>query len=397
MRRILLILTFILVLLSVIVGGHVYLAVRLVVDPNLPLALRNALLLAIAVLGATLFLQPVGERMLRPPLARLISWPASLWMGFAFLLLTLVTVSDAVWSLLGATTLASAASGAASIAAARARALGVVGVAVAVGLVGIRTALRGPIVRRVEIRLARWPAQLEGFRIVQISDVHIGPILDRHFAAHVVARCNALAPDLIAVSGDLVDGSVHRIADEVAPFAGLHARHGVFFVTGNHDHYSGADAWVERVRGLGMRVLRNERVTIGSGDAAFDLAGVEDHHAHLVSGTQREDVPGALQGRDPVRPVILLAHDPATFPEAARLGVDLQLSGHTHGGQIWPFRYLVRLSTPYVAGHYAQDGAQLYVSCGTGFWGPAMRLGAPAEITEIIVRCRAAPPHPAGA
>ena len=201
-----------------------------------------------------------------------------------------------------------------------------------------------------------------------------------------MARCNRLAPDLIAVTGDLVDGSVRRIGDEVAPFAGLHARYGVFFVTGNHDHYSGADQWVEHVQVLGMRVLRNERVTVGSGDAWFDVAGVEDHHAHLVSGTHQEDLPRAVEGRDASRPVILLAHDPATFHQAARLGVDLQLSGHTHGGQIWPFRYLVRLSTPYVAGHYVKNGAQLYVSCGTGFWGPAMRLGAPAEITEIIVR-----------
>jgi predicted MPP superfamily phosphohydrolase len=241
-------------------------------------------------------------------------------------------------------------------------------------------------VRRIELRLRRWPRELDGFRIVQISDVHIRPILDRRFAAQVVARCRALAPDLIAVTGDLVDGSVRRIGDEVAPFAALRAPCGVFFVTGNHDHYSGAERWVERVRALGMRVLRNERVSVGSGDAVFDVAGVEDHHAHLMSGTHREDLPQALEGRDQSRPVILLAHDPATFHQAARLDVDLQLSGHTHGGQIWPFCYLVRLNTPYVAGHYVKNGSQLYVSCGTGFWGPAMRLGAPAEITEITVR-----------
>lgn len=386
MRRVLLVLTFVLVVLTVIVGGHIYLALRLVADAGVAPPLRDGLFVLIAVLGATLFLQPIGERMLRPPLTRLLSWPASLWMGFAFLLLTLLVVSDMTWSLLGATTVASAVRGTASTAAARTRAAAVLGVALVVGLVAVRAALRGPIVQRVEVRLARWPAQLDGFRIVQISDVHIGPILDRRFAQHVVARCNALAPDLIAVTGDLVDGSVRRIADEVAPFGNLHARHGVFFVTGNHDHYSGADEWVARVQAFGMRVLRNERVTIGSDGVSFDLAGVEDHHAHFVSGTTREDVPRALDGRDASRPVILLAHDPATFHQAARLGVDLQLSGHTHGGQIWPFRYLVRLSTPYVAGHYENHGSQLYVSCGTGFWGPAMRLGAPAEITEIRIR-----------
>lgn len=394
MRRILIVLTFVVVLLSVIIGGHIYLALRLVVDPGITPPLRDALFVLIAGLGATLFLQPIGERILRPPLARVISWPASLWMGFAFLLLTLVAVSDATWSLLGATTVASAASGGASTAAARARALGVLSIALVAGLVGVRAALRGPMVRRVEVRLARWPAQLDGFRIVQLSDIHIGPILGRRFAEQVVARCNALVPDLIAVTGDLVDGTVRRIGAEVAPFADLHARHGVFFITGNHDHYSGADEWVERVQALGIRVLRNDRITIGSDGAAFELAGVEDHHAHLLSGTHQEDLPQALNGRDPSRPLILLAHDPATFHEAARLGVDLQLSGHTHGGQIWPFRYLVRLSTPYVAGSYTKNGSQLYVSCGTGFWGPVMRLGAPAEITEIIVRCALAAPSP---
>jgi hypothetical protein len=205
----------------------------------------------------------------------------------------------------------------------------------------------------------------------------------------VVQRCNALGADLIAITGDLVDGSVAHLADEVAPFASLRAAHGVYFVTGNHDHYSGADPWVACVEGLGIRVLRNQRVTIARDGAAFDLAGVEDHHAHLVSGTQREDLSAALADREPGRPVVLLAHDPLTFRAAARLRVDLQLSGHTHGGQIWPFRYLVRLSTPYVVGHYRQNGAQLYVSRGTGFWGPAMRLFAPAEITEITIRAGA--------
>lgn len=384
MRRVLIIGTFITILLAVLVGVHAYLVLRLVVDPELPSPVHGTVLAMIVVLGAALVLQPIGERRLQPPVAKLVSWPASLWMGFAFLLLTLLLVSDAVWLLLGATT-AAGTRGAHGIVAARARALGVVAIALVTGVSAVRAALRGPLVRRIEVRLTRWPAGLDGFRIVQISDVHIGPILDRRFARRLMERCNALAPDLIAVTGDLVDGSVRRIADEVAPFAQLRARLGVFFVTGNHDHYSGAESWVARVEQLGMHALRNQRVTIGRGAASFELAGVEDHHAHLVGGTSREDLPRALAGRDPQQPVILLAHDPATFKEAARLGVDLQLSGHTHGGQIWPFRYLVRLSTPYVAGHYRTNGSQLYVSSGTGFWGPAMRLRAPAEITELVL------------
>jgi predicted MPP superfamily phosphohydrolase len=221
--------------------------------------------------------------------------------------------------------------------------------------------------------------------VVQISDLHIGPILGQGFATQVVERVNALAPDLVAVTGDLVDGGVRQLAEEVAPFGRLRSRHGVFFVTGNHDHYSNAAAWSERARELGMRVLRNERAEIGASGAVFDLVGVDDHRGD-VFGAGGEDLDAALEGRDPLRPALLLAHDPTTFKRASGRGIDLQLSGHTHGGQIWPFRWFVRLAIPFVAGHYRRGDAQLYVSRGTGFWGPPMRLWAPAEITEIVLR-----------
>ncbi|MCG8591894.1 MAG: metallophosphoesterase, partial [Proteobacteria bacterium] len=168
---------------------------------------------------------------------------------------------------------------------------------------------------------------------------------------------------------------------------GLRARLGVFFVTGNHDHYSGARAWATLAGELGMRVLRNEHVEIGSGADAFALAGVDDHRAGLLPGDSGgEDLDAALAGIRPELPVILLAHDPSTFKRAHARGIALQLSGHTHGGQIWPFRYLVRLAIPFVAGLYRRANAWLYVSRGTGFWGPPMRLGAPAEITELTLR-----------
>jgi predicted MPP superfamily phosphohydrolase len=241
-------------------------------------------------------------------------------------------------------------------------------------------------VRHVSIDLARGSRGLDGYRIVQISDLHIGHILGRDFAAEVVARVNALDPHLVAITGDLVDGDVATLREEVAPFAELRARDGVYFVTGNHDYYSGAEAWVARVRELGIRVLRNEHVSVGLPGAELDLAGVEDHHANLVASDAAEDLPRALAGRDAERPVVLLAHDPTTFRQAARLGVDLQLSGHTHGGQIWPFRWAVRLVLRFVAGHYRRGSSQLWVSRGTGFWGPPMRLLAPAEITAITLR-----------
>jgi hypothetical protein len=266
-------------------------------------------------------------------------------------------------------------------------------VALVAGAQGLRSALAGPAVRRVEIGLARWPRELDGFRIAQISDIHIGPILGRAFAEDLVRRVNALAPDLVAITGDLVDGDARLLAGEVAPFAGLRARHGAYFVTGNHDHYSGARAWSAVVSGLGIRVLRNERVEIRSGGAVFDLLGVDDHRGDVVGGDGGEDLGRALAGRDPARAAILLAHDPSTFRRASELGIDLQLSGHTHGGQIWPFEWLVRLVVPFVAGLYRRGGAILYVSRGTGFWGPPMRLRAPAEIGEIVLRYTALPPR----
>jgi uncharacterized protein len=252
--------------------------------------------------------------------------------------------------------------------------------------VAMRRGLAPPELCRVEVPLARWPRALDGFRIVQLSDVHLGPLLDRRFAASLAERVNALAPDLVVVTGDLVDGGVGRIGAEAEPLGALRARHGVFFVTGNHDYYSGADDWVARMTRLGWQALRNARVAIERDGAVFDLAGVDDHHGAMVEPGGGEDLARALEGRDPERPVVLLAHDPATFRRASRRGVDLQLSGHTHGGQIWPFNYLVRLAVPYVAGLHRVGESQLYVSRGSGFWGPPMRLLAPAEITEIVLR-----------
>jgi predicted MPP superfamily phosphohydrolase len=375
----LLVAAFIAVIASVLAGGHWYLAQRFVWQPEPPAWLRRLLLATLTLGVALLVAQPIAERVLPRRLGRWIAWPASLWMGFAFYLL----IASIAFTY-SASSRAAVASGAQALSAPAGGGRRCGGSLR--GAVGLRSALAPPRLTHVEIALQRWPAGLDGYRIVQLSDLHIGPLLDRRFAADLVKRCNQLAPDLIAVTGDLVDGSVARVAAEVAPLEGLRARHGVWFVTGNHDYYSGADAWAEHARGLGFGVLRNRRLSVGDGDAIFDLAGVEDHHAHLVSETHREDLAAALDGRDRSRACVLLAHDPATFKRAAQLGVDLQLSGHTHGGQIWPFRYLVRLSTPYVAGLYRAGDSQLYVSCGTGFWGPAMRVLAPAEITEIVLR-----------
>lgn len=385
MSRLLFVIPLLLIVSGVLFGGHYYLARRLVLDPGLSPGVETALLCGIVGLAATLILQPIGDRLLRPPWSRIIAWPASIWMGFFFYLFLLVAFSDLllfVAGLVSPKVLHPAdASGTAGI-----RAAVVVLAALAFVAVGLRGGLASPILKPVEIWLERWPAALDGFRIAQISDIHIGPILDRRFAKQLTNRVNALTPDLVAVTGDLVDGSVSKLRDEVSPFAELRGRHGVFFVTGNHDHYSGAERWVERVRELGFRILRNERVTIEQDGAAFELAGVDDHRSGFESGQGGEDLAAALAELPPERAVVLLAHDPSTFTKASGMSVDLQLSGHTHGGQIWPFAYFVRLAIPFVAGLYRRGSAQLYVSCGTGFWGPPMRLLAPAEITDIRLR-----------
>jgi hypothetical protein len=386
MRKLLVIVVFVAVLATAWILGHVYLVERLLDDPGVDGAARSVAVAVIALLALSIALQPLAERYLPPRQGRLVAWPAFLWMGLAFYLIVFLGLSDVLLLLRGAPAAAGIAAAVPADPVAAPRAVLVVLAALVAGGVALAGGLRRPRDARQEIRLARWPRALDGFRIAQISDVHIGPLLDRRFAAQITRRVNALEPDLIVVTGDLVDGPVEHLADEVAPFAELRARHGVYFVTGNHDYYSGADPWLAQVRALGMRPLRNERVTIERDGASFDLAGVDDHRASLFGPGHGEDVPRALAGRDPARAVILLAHDPTTFKAAAPLGVDLQISGHTHGGQLWPFGYLVRLAVTFVAGHYRRGDAQLFVSRGTGFWGPPMRLGAPAEIAELVIR-----------
>jgi predicted MPP superfamily phosphohydrolase len=374
---------------SVIAVTHFYFVLKLVLLAEVASPLREIAIAAIAVLGLCLFLRPLADRFASEKLAALLAWPAFLWMGVSFLLLISLLASDLVVSIAGEAAAAIVAPSVTRVLSYRAQAAAVASGGALLSLWGLALALRPPTVRRLALTIPGWPAALNGFRIVQLSDVHIGPLLDRRFAASLATRVNALRPDLVAVTGDLVDGSVERIGAEIEPLGRLASRHGTFFVTGNHDYFSRAEPWVERIRSLGWRVLRNERVTIGDGNAAFDVAGVDDRFGRYFGAGHGEDLGAALDGRDLARPVVLLAHNPNSFDEAAERGVELQLSGHTHGGQIWPFAYVVRLATPYVAGVFRRGSSLLYVSRGTGFWGPPMRLFHPAEITEITLQCAA--------
>jgi predicted MPP superfamily phosphohydrolase len=227
---------------------------------------------------------------------------------------------------------------------------------------------------------------MDGFKIVQLTDIHVGPTIGRGFVEELVSKVAALAPDVIAITGDLVDGSVEALREHVAPLADLRAKQGVFFVTGNHEYYSGVDAWIAELRRIGVRVLRNERVELRGKDGAdaIDLAGIDDASAH--GNGHGPDLEKAVRGRDPNRPLVLLAHQPKQIADAERHGVALQLSGHTHGGQIWPFSLAVLLQQPFVQGLHRRGDVQIYVSPGTGYWGPPMRVGTQCEITEITLR-----------
>ncbi|MFJ5706205.1 metallophosphoesterase [Streptomyces sp. NPDC093105] len=260
------------------------------------------------------------------------------------------------------------------------RVVGGAAVAVAAGTVanGAYGVLRGPRVKRVTVPLAKLPRAAHGYRIAVVSDIHLGPILGRAHSQRIVDTINATQPDLIAVVGDLVDGSVADLGPAAEPLAQLRARHGSFFVTGNHEYFSGADAWVDHVRELGLRPLRNERLEIAAG---FDLAGVDD-----VAGESEgrgPDFGRALGDRDRSRAAVLLAHQPIVIDDAVAHGVDLQLSGHTHGGQLWPGNFLAELANPTVAGLERYGDTQLYVSRGAGAWGPPVRVGAPSDITVV--------------
>ncbi|MGW7382084.1 metallophosphoesterase [Streptomyces sp. NPDC054794] len=249
----------------------------------------------------------------------------------------------------------------------------------AVGTVGYGTygVLRGPRVKHVTVPLAKLPRGADGFRIAVVSDIHLGPILGRGFARKVVDTINATQPDLIAVVGDLVDGSVKDLGPAAAPLAQLRARHGAYFVTGNHEYFSGAEQWVEEVRRLGLHPLENARTEL----PGFDLAGVNDVQGE--SEGQGPDFGRALGDRDRARACVLLAHQPVQIHEAVRHGVDLQLSGHTHGGQLWPGNFIARAANPTVAGLERHGDTQLYVSRGAGAWGPPTRVGAPSDITVV--------------
>jgi uncharacterized protein len=260
----------------------------------------------------------------------------------------------------------------------------VVALATFVTLVGFAGARRRARIVSIDVPLANLPAALQGFLIAQISDVHVGSQIKQKYVDAIVDAVNGLDPDLIAVTGDLVDGSVHDLSPHIAPLGRLSARHGAFLVTGNHEYYSGEPAWTAEFRRLGLRVLLNEHVVVRHGGAPLVVAGVTDYSAHHFDPEQRSDPVAALWGAPTdAGAKILLAHQPRSAAAAATAGFDLQLSGHTHGGQFWPWNLFVRFQQPFTAGLHRLNHLWIYISRGTGYWGPPNRFGAPSEITLL--------------
>ena len=242
-----------------------------------------------------------------------------------------------------------------------------------------------PRVTEVVLKIPRLPRTLDGLSVVQLSDIHVGPFLQRRYMDELVRQTNALKPDLVAITGDLVDGDVATLGGHVAALAALRARFGSFFVTGNHDYYSGDVEWVAFLESLGIQALRNRHVRIGDAGGSLDLVGVDDWSGGRRSGRKGYDLDQALAGRDPGRAAVLLAHQPANFHVAAKRGIDVQLSGHTHGGQLPPMTFLIGLEWRYAAGLYGYQDSHIFVSRGCGFWGPPMRVGSPPEIVKLVL------------
>jgi predicted MPP superfamily phosphohydrolase len=376
---------FLLIASSVLGSIHYYLWARLVRDTHLPEPWSTVATGALVVLGALI----VGGILIARAVPRVYSspvmWVVYTWLGLFFFLFMLLGSVDLVRGIIA---LLQRFGGVPPPDPERRQFLarlvgGVVGAGgLGLGTYGLFNVLRPVAVKKVQVAMSTLPAAANGFRIVQLTDVHVGPTIGKEFIEELVTRVNALEPDLVAITGDLVDGSVAELGQLVAPLAKLKAKEGVYFVTGNHEYYSGVDEWLAFLGTLGVRVLRNERVSI-RGEEGFDLAGIDDASAASYGKGHGADLARAVAGRDSSRALVLLAHQPKAIDLAERLGVDLQLSGHTHGGQLFPWTYVVKLVFPFLAGLYRQGRTQVYVSAGTGYWGPPMRVGTTAEITNI--------------
>ena len=389
---------FLLILGVPVALGHLYLWRRLVVDTTRPRTLGRRIG-GLAVVGAFVLLMSalVVTRRVPPEYGKFFAWPGFVWLALLFYLAIALGIAEIPRRiLLTRATLVPAAVGAGpdpvepvEVVPDPSRRLFIsrsvaIGSGIAAGGVvgyGMTQALGAPQLLNVPVTLDKLQASLSGFRIAVVSDIHLGPLLGRSHTERIVRMINEQEADLVAIVGDLVDGTVAELGEAAAPLRDLVSKHGSFFVTGNHEYFSGHEQWIAELDRLGVNPLRNEGLTVAGG---IELVGVND-----VTGKSYNDGPDfdrALAGRDKNKPLVLLAHQPVQVSDASSHGVDLQLSGHTHGGQMVPFNFVVPVQQPSVAGLSKVDDTWLYVSRGAGFWGPPVRVGAPPDITMIELK-----------
>jgi predicted MPP superfamily phosphohydrolase len=381
---------FLAVAIGITIIGATYLVRRLAVQSTLPRWIRR-LILGHLVLGAALM-------MIAPPLYRAssdphhstwvtaVQWASFLMMGYLATLVFIVMLKD-VSHLARITWCRLKKQSAPDLGRRRwvqnSFVWGATGTAAVTSGAGLAQVLKGPKVDRINVTIRNLPPSFEGYTIAQLSDVHIGPTLTKDFSLQLVKMTNDLNPDLIALTGDFVDGQVDQIGAAVDPFAELQSKDGVFFCTGNHEYYSGVENWMEKWRSLGVTVLENEHRVVRRGKEELVIAGVHDHRSNTAHPSHRDDPKQALNGA-PETTRILLAHQPRSVFEAANEGIDLQISGHTHARQFFPFSMFVFLAQPYVSGLSQHDArTQIYVNRGTGYWGPPHRFAVPGEISLI--------------
>ena len=356
-------------------------------DSSVAVSLVWMLLMASAVL------MPMGllaRRISKPPATEVLTWIGLLCMGLFSSLLVLTVVRETLLLLAHATNaLWFDAVPLHALELSTALALPVL--ALLITMLGFWNARRTATVVQVDVPIINLPDALQGFSMAQISDIHVGPTIKTHYLQRIVDKVNGLNVNMVAITGDLVDGSVKELGQHVAPLAQLSSTHGTFFVTGNHEYYSGAHSWIDALRALGVHVLMNEHVLIQHSTdnqdpepAVMVIAGVADYSAHHFDESHRSDPHKAIAlAPDHAVFKLLLAHQPRSASEAADAGFDLQLSGHTHGGQFWPWNHFVQLQQPYTAGLHKLRDLWVYTSRGTGYWGPPKRFGAPSEITHL--------------
>lgn len=366
---------------------HAYVGIRLLPGLGQWPAAQGVLGLVLLVSTAVMPLGLTARRILSQPLSDRVAWTGMLFMGLFSSLFVLTLLRDA--ALLLAMAVLAFAPDAFSFDTVASRSAAFVPLAgLLMSLIGFFNARRTAAVVRVDVPIKGLPDALHGFSIAQISDIHVGPTIKHGYLQAIVHAVNQLQADVVAVTGDLVDGTVAELAHHVAPLAGLSSTHGTYFVTGNHEYYSGAHAWILELQRLGIRVLMNEHVVLQHGEIhaqqALVLAGVADYSAGHFDASHRSDPHAAMKGAPRAASVkVLLAHQPRSAAAAEQAGFDLQLSGHTHGGQFWPWNFFVRFQQPFTAGLNRLQNLWVYTSRGTGYWGPPKRFGAPSEITHL--------------